>query len=55
MIAQCDGAVCVGVSIVIQAGTLMTGFVGPILSRCVIVSKMRGVGAGSFGVEVLST
>ena len=44
--------VCAGVSIAIEMGTLMTGFVGPILSGCLIVSKMRaGFEVCDFGAD----
>jgi hypothetical protein len=44
--------VCIGVSIAIEVGTLMTGFVGPIPSGCLIVSKMRvGSEVCDFGAD----
>ena len=43
---------CTGVSIVIEMGTLMTGFVGPIPSGCLIVSKMQvGFEVCDFGAD----
>jgi hypothetical protein len=44
--------VCVSVSIAIEMGTLMTGFVGPIPSGCLIISKMRaGFEVCDFGAD----